>query len=239
MTPKVLLIGISGCSSSGKTTLAKLTANLIPSAVLLHEDDFFKHDDEIPFDETYQVSNWDSPDALDLPLFSKELDYIKKTGQISVDLIHNNNHENSESVVLSTKVEQEIRRKFDAQFLDSNIKVVVVDGFMMFNDPALADKFDIKVLFRAPYSTLKKRRAARSGYQTLESFWIDPPFYFDKFVYKSYSESHSRLFVNGDVEGDIKEDSGIYDFMNDDGTEVSEALSWLCDLIVKLGKMPR
>ncbi|SCV02852.1 LAME_0H05732g1_1 [Lachancea meyersii CBS 8951] len=231
---KVLLVGISGCSSSGKTTLAKLITSLLPSAVLLHEDDFFKHDEDIPYDEKYQVSNWDSPDALDLALFRKELDYIKETGTISTELIHNNNHQNSRAVSLDADTQHAIVGKLAAAFKDSNTKVVVVDGFLMYHDAELSKKFDLKVLIRAPYSTLNKRRADRSGYQTLESFWIDPPFYFDEFVYKSYSECHAHLFEDDNVEGTLKENCGVHDYMNDDNAKIGEALLWLCDLIVSL-----
>ncbi|CEP61821.1 ribosylnicotinamide kinase LALA0_S04e01464g [Lachancea lanzarotensis] len=231
---KILLVGISGCSSSGKTTLAKIITNLIPSAVLLHEDDFFKHDEAIPFDEKFQVSNWDSPAALDLPLFRKELDHIRETGNISAQLIHNDNHDNNSGVSLNAQTQRKIEEKFDTAFRNSNVTVVIVDGFMMYHDAELSKKFDLKVLIRAPYITLKNRRAARSGYKTLESFWVDPPFYFDEFVYKSYRESHAHLFKNGDVEGKIKADSGVSDYMNDDSTDINEALMWLCDLIVML-----
>ncbi|SCU87734.1 LAFA_0E08504g1_1 [Lachancea sp. 'fantastica'] len=231
---KVLLVGISGCSSSGKTTLAKLITKFIPSAVLLHEDDFFKHDEDIPFDEKFQVSNWDSPDALDLPLFRKELDYIKKTGNISTQLIHNDNHDGNADIALDKSTQCKIEETFAAAFRNSNVKVVIVDGFMMYHDQELFEKFDLRVLIRAPYSTLKKRRAARSGYKTLETFWVDPPFYFDEFVYKSYRDSHAHLFENGDVEGKLRADSDVYSYKNDDGVDINEALIWLCDRIVTL-----
>ncbi|SCU96113.1 LANO_0E12508g1_1 [Lachancea nothofagi CBS 11611] len=232
-SPKVLLVGISGCSSSGKT----ITANLLPSAILLHEDDFFKHDEEIPFDEKYNVSNWDSPDALDLPLFRKELDHIKKTGEISSKLIHNDNHDSTKTIEVRTETENAIKQKFAAGFHDSDAKIIIVDGFLMYNDPELAAKFDLKILIRAPYATLKKRRAARSGYQTLESFWIDPPFYFDEFVYKTYRECHSQFFEGGNVEGALKKGAGIHDFINDDGTDINTALLWLSELIASLGNL--
>ena len=39
---KALIVGISGCSSSGKTTLARLLHDIFPNAFILHEDDFYK-----------------------------------------------------------------------------------------------------------------------------------------------------------------------------------------------------
>jgi nicotinamide/nicotinate riboside kinase len=43
---KAVVVGISGCSSSGKTTLARLLRDIFPSAFILHEDDFYKTDSE-------------------------------------------------------------------------------------------------------------------------------------------------------------------------------------------------
>lgn len=43
---KAAIIGISGCSSSGKTTLARLLRDIFPNAMILHEDDFYKPEAE-------------------------------------------------------------------------------------------------------------------------------------------------------------------------------------------------
>lgn len=43
---KAIIIGISGCSSSGKTTLARLLRDIFPNTFILHEDDFYKPDDQ-------------------------------------------------------------------------------------------------------------------------------------------------------------------------------------------------
>ncbi len=43
---KAVIVGISGCSSSGKTTLARLLRDIFPNTFILHEDDFYKQDKE-------------------------------------------------------------------------------------------------------------------------------------------------------------------------------------------------
>lgn len=43
---RALVVGISGCSSSGKTTLARLLRDIFPSSLILHEDDFYKPETE-------------------------------------------------------------------------------------------------------------------------------------------------------------------------------------------------
>lgn len=54
---RALLVGISGISSSGKTTLARLLRDILPNAFVLHEDDFFKTGAEIPVVDG--VQDWD------------------------------------------------------------------------------------------------------------------------------------------------------------------------------------
>lgn len=235
---KVILVALSGCSSSGKTTIAKLTASLFTKATLIHEDDFYKHDNEVPVDAKYNIQNWDSPEALDFKLFGKELDVIKQTGKIATKLIHNNNVDDPFTKFhIDRQVWDELKAKYNS-INDDKYEVVIVDGFMIFNNTEISKKFDLKILVRAPYEVLKKRRASRKGYQTLDSFWVDPPYYFDEFVYESYRANHAQLFVNGDVEGllDPRKSKNIKEFINDDDTPIAKPLSWVCQEILKLCK---
>lgn len=43
---KAVIVGISGASSSGKTTLARLLRDIFPNTFILHEDDFYKAESE-------------------------------------------------------------------------------------------------------------------------------------------------------------------------------------------------
>lgn len=43
---KAVIVAISGCSSSGKTTLARLLRAIFPNAMILHEDDFYNPESE-------------------------------------------------------------------------------------------------------------------------------------------------------------------------------------------------
>jgi len=64
----MLLVGCSGCSSSGKTTIVKIfntiiqekdkeyNTNFSENLVVLHEDDFFKTDADIPIDPIKNIS---------------------------------------------------------------------------------------------------------------------------------------------------------------------------------------
>ncbi|CAM1509466.1 Fc.00g032050.m01.CDS01 [Cosmosporella sp. VM-42] len=43
---KALIVALSGCSSSGKTTLARLLRDIFPNTFILHQDDFYKPETE-------------------------------------------------------------------------------------------------------------------------------------------------------------------------------------------------
>lgn len=43
---RALIVALSGCSSSGKTTLARILRDIFPSTFILHEDDFYRPEAE-------------------------------------------------------------------------------------------------------------------------------------------------------------------------------------------------
>ncbi|KAL2160083.1 hypothetical protein VTH06DRAFT_1738 [Thermothelomyces fergusii] len=63
--PRTIIIGISGCSSSGKTTLARLLRDMFPETFILHEDDFYKPESELPIKDGF--ADWDCPEAISIP----------------------------------------------------------------------------------------------------------------------------------------------------------------------------
>ncbi|KAK3345423.1 P-loop containing nucleoside triphosphate hydrolase protein [Neurospora tetraspora] len=82
---KAVVIGISGCSSSGKTTLARLLRDIFPNTFILHEDDFYKPESEIPMKDG--LANWDCPEALSIPDMTAALEHIRATGELPVSNI--------------------------------------------------------------------------------------------------------------------------------------------------------
>ena len=71
---KTLIIGISGVSSSGKTTLSRLLRDIFPNTFVLHEDDFYWPDTQIP--EKDGVQDWDCIEAIDVVGLQHALEYL-------------------------------------------------------------------------------------------------------------------------------------------------------------------
>ncbi|KAK9462919.1 P-loop containing nucleoside triphosphate hydrolase protein [Lipomyces oligophaga] len=200
----IILIGISGPSSSGKSTLARLLVALFPGSFILHEDDFYKPEADIPVKNG--VVDWDCPGAIDFPQLFGALEYIKKNKKLPEDVAYKEDQNPIGIPPLSIEEAIEIKNTVLGSLtnLDS-LQFCVIDGFLLYNDPSIIETLDLRILLRAPHDLLKSRRETRNGYATLEGFWVDPPEYFDKYVWPGYIESHKHLFANGDVDADLSE----------------------------------
>ena len=103
---------------------------------------------------------------------------------------------------------------------------------------AIQKYIDIKLLLRVSFAKAKARREARSGYVTLEGFWLDPPGYVDKIVWPNYVAYHQWMFENGDVEGKLKEEvlsEWNIKAQGDKGPDVDmeTTLEWAVDVLMR------
>ncbi|KAH3686341.1 hypothetical protein WICPIJ_002703 [Wickerhamomyces pijperi] len=235
-----IIVAVGGASSSGKTTIAKILHSLIPSSILVHQDDFFKNDKEIPVDPESGYANWDCPEAIDLEAFSKELDYLKQQGQRSNDhsKTYDSDTKDQNIDIKDEKLLSGIQTGLNTIINDKHLKIIFVDGFMLYHDKTLIDKYDIKVFLMSNFQTLKNRREARAGYVTQEEFWVDPPLYFEKIVYPSYVSSHGYLFQTGDPDTCLPEERvclelGVMAKSNNDGVDTVEGVLQWCGEVLE------
>ena len=203
------IVGISGVSSSGKTTLSRLLRDIFPNTFVLHEDDFYKTDEDIPKNEAAGgVADWDCLEAINLPAFEEALHYIKKHGLLPHDLKSKEDQNSVGEVDLDHKVIEDLKWRASRWMFEDVPPVAIVDGFLLYSEGMkdIRSLFDAKLFLKTDFKTAKARREARSGYVTLEGFWEDPPEYVDKVVWPNYVKDHAFLFENGDVEASMKQD---------------------------------
>ena len=201
MSAKTLIVGLSGVSSSGKTTVARLLRELFPNSFILHQDDFYRPDDQIPVKNAIQ--DWDCIEAIDVAKLVSCLTYIKEHSSLPPDF-HSKEDQNSVGDCNVDRSKFEERRSIASQMLEVRTvrRVVFVDGFLLYSRElqAVQGLLDIKLFLRTDYQIAKARREARRGYVTLEGYWEDPPGYVDKVVWPNYVKEHSYLFRNGNIE---------------------------------------
>lgn len=63
MAPRLVIVAIGGPTCSGKTTLSKHLATILPNATSLFQDDFAPPQEQVPYNDKYGVQDWDDKDG--------------------------------------------------------------------------------------------------------------------------------------------------------------------------------
>ena len=140
----VLVIGIAGGSGSGKTTLQKrLLERFGDEIAALSHDNYYRAHDEMPFEERCKL-NYDHPDAFETEMMVSQLQILKSGSPIQCPTYDYTNHNRAKEVLI---VEPR--------------PVIVVEGILIFADPALRDEMDIKIFVDTDADVRLARRIRR------------------------------------------------------------------------------
>ncbi|TKA32885.1 hypothetical protein B0A50_01111 [Salinomyces thailandicus] len=232
-----ILVGISGPSSSGKTTLARLLRDVLPNAFILHEDDFYKPDASIPQHAT-GVADWDCLDALDLSAFESALRHIKQHGLPPSDLVSKEDKNSiGQQVDVDHAVIDDLTWKASRWMFQNVPPVAIIDGFLLYSEEmeGIRELFDVKLFLKTEFETARRRREARSGYVTLQGFWEDPPNYVQNVVWPNYKQDHAFMFKGGDVEGEYNDEKlkelGISGTSSEAQQSMTKCLEWAYGIV--------
>lgn len=197
----VFLVAIGGPSLLGKTSIAQELHNLLPNAKIVHQDDFFFPENQLPIDEATGYKNWDCSEAIDFLRFNNYLALVKANTLDQIDSIVSREPrlqlrlDESATLALACKVNVLVMM---AAIRDLPDRVLLVDGFMLFHDSKVSSLFDLRIFVYADKKTLYKRRTERGAYLTDCGEWNDPPEYFEKIVWPLYVKSHGDFFNGND-----------------------------------------
>ena len=151
----IIVIGITGGTCSGKSTLIKKIKEEFGDAItMLSHDFYYKSHDDIPFEERKKL-NYDHPDSFDTDLM---IGHIKQ-------LI---NGESIERPVYDFTIHNRINETVTVK----PSKVIVVEGILIFENKELRDLCDIKVFIDTDADVRIIRRIVRDVHErgrTLES----------------------------------------------------------------------
>ncbi len=124
----IVIIGVSGGSASGKTTVVNRLKEICKDRVeLISHDYYYKPFEELTPEERTKI-NYDHPDAFDTQLLIEDLKKLKKAVPIDRPVY---------SYIENTRLPETVRV--------NPAKVIIVDGFMIFENKELRDLMDIKV----------------------------------------------------------------------------------------------
>ncbi|MGD9677233.1 MAG: uridine kinase [Vulcanibacillus sp.] len=126
---KPIVIGVTGGTGSGKTTVTKRILKDIPDQQILviEQDSYYKDQSSIPFEERVKT-NYDHPFAFDNDLFIEQLN----------DLL---NYKTIDKPVYDYKVHTRKLNSVKVYPAD----VIIVEGILILEDKRLRDLMDIKI----------------------------------------------------------------------------------------------
>ena len=247
---QVVLLGLSGPSSAGKTTFAHLLSHIFPPITLiLHGDDFCKEIASLPIVDG--VPDADAPDSVDFIRMAQVLDYVKaNAGKTPPDFkswqsdVFPGQKELALRLVRPSLI-TELRQKVQTSGIDFDVeneklRIVLVEGMMLYNIPEIRKRLDIRLFLRISHDLAKSRRMSRLGYGSDDAqpgeleFWKTEE-YFEKMVWRNYKSEHAAFFQDGDVEGvpDMRTcaDAGVVIQPAIDAA-AKETLRWMTDAVI-------
>ena len=163
-----LIIGITGGTGSGKSTVCKAIIDNIPeeNIATLEQDAYYKDQSHLTFEERLKT-NYDHPLSFDNKLLIKHIEELCEGKTIEKPIYDYELHtrKQNETVTISPK------------------DIIIVEGIMILEDEELRDKLDIKI-----YVDIKER--GRTVDSVIEQYLSTVKPAHDQFIepYKKYAD---------------------------------------------------
>lgn len=124
----IMVIGIAGGTGSGKTTITeKLKERFSQDVSVLYHDNYYKKHTGLTYEERCRL-NYDHPDAFDTDLIVRDLAALRRGETIHCPTYDYTIHNRSDKTL-------EVRPT----------RVIIVEGILIFESPALRELMDIKI----------------------------------------------------------------------------------------------
>ncbi len=159
-----LVIGIAGGSGSGKTTVAQeILQRVGPERIaFLQHDSYYKDLSGLPPAQRAEV-NFDHPNSLETELLIAHIEQLKRGQPVAVPVYDFSTHSRT-----------------DRTFTVNPRGVIIVEGILIFVEPALRNLFDIKIFvdtdadirYDSPHAEgyQRARPHGRIGHQTISGY---------------------------------------------------------------------
>lgn len=144
-SPVNLIIGISGGTGSGKTTVANRILDTVSTSavVFIQQDSYYRNLKDLPRDFR-QLANFDHPDALDNDLLVHHVRKLKAGEPVELPIYDFKTH---------TRLSETLRVEPQP--------IVIVEGILIFSDSRLLEQLDVRVFVDTPDDIRFIRRLRR------------------------------------------------------------------------------
>ncbi len=142
---KMLIIGITGGTGCGKTTVVNQIVNELSAedVTVISQDSYYKDLSHLTFEQRTQI-NFDHPNSIDFDLLKEHLLALKAGKAIDTPTYSFIEHNRTNETVLVKPT-----------------KVVIVEGILIFSHPDIRDLFNIKIFVHADSDERLIRRIKR------------------------------------------------------------------------------
>ncbi|GLH04414.1 Ring canal kelch protein [Gryllus bimaculatus] len=204
----MIVVGISGVTNGGKTTLANALHKALPRSHLLCQDTYFWHKDSGHHVLIPEVNhfNWEIMSSLDMDRMWKDINNILNGEHLHRNISPNDGEPNT---IQGCEV---IKNVDDFEIL-KNVDVLIIEGFLVLNYKPIVDICNLKYHLTLAKDECVKRRNART---------YDPPDvpgYFELCVWPEYVKHKAEMLQTvGDVkviDGTIGINSIFCEVVND------------------------
>lgn len=191
---KTVIVGIGGMTNGGKSTLAARLHQQIPNSWIVAQDTYFKDDSVVPINSN-GFKQYDELDALHMDRMMDDIHLWRRDPECFL--------------------KERVLEPMQASEPGSEVFVLIVEGFLIFNYRPLNTLYDKKYFMEIPYDICKTRRSSRVYSPP------DPPGYFDGYVWPMYLKNRKEMeamvydivFLNGLQEKEQLLDSVYKDVM--------------------------
>lgn len=144
-----MIIGVTGCSGSGKTTVAEWGVKEIPhirkglTAITFGMDGYYKDQSHLSFEERTR-QNYDHPDAFDWPLLREQLEALAGGNLIHMPVYSFKEHTRKPETVLVEPAD-----------------IIIFEGILTLHEEYIRSLMDLKWFVNTPLGECLRRRIER------------------------------------------------------------------------------